>query len=479
MKTIHFFIAIAVAFNFFQVHAQQQDNPMRQVLFTMRPNEVLEYNEYYVESTFAADRFAAIVKDTVSGERSFIFNGYRIASTTASDEYGYFNINYIDPTINNGYGFSYIHPSGFKVINIGGKEFGPFKMENYNFYCTGIDKYAFEYTINVHGEDKTCFNVNGKTYGPFDGGNFINCDNIGFDEFIFEYTANGRWFAVCKGNVLGPYKDRMLYESNSFSADGKKYIKFAEYVINGNGCYIDINGTTKQVEGRPHSLQISNDGHYAFTFSKYQPNTLKQDDFLNHDGQIIAVPANSKLWLSDHNNHIAYVYSKDTIFYVQTDNQLLGPYTGDWGDLIIADDGHVKFSWSLKNGKAYWFDSRTKLQHEFDVDWYSYTKNGMFYFTTRDQYFDYEIDENGQSSIERKFQTHINYNYDAGGHSFTLTTPDKKHTFRTSYERADVIIDNKHYVPSAAMRAWYDAQKRAFVWNAIEGCDLVVYTFKL
>lgn len=471
MKTIHFFFAIAVVFNFFQVHAQQE-NPMRQVLFTMRPNEVLVCNEFYVETTFAADRFAAVVADTASGERSFIFNGDRIAT----DGYGYLSIEYADPTIRNGYGFSYAHPSGLRMINIGGKEFGPFNMATYDFYCTGIAKYAFKYTINLHGEEKTCFIVNNKEYGPFDGGDFICSDDIGSDEFTFEYTANGRWFAVCKGNVLGPYVDRMYSDPYSFSNDGKKYIKFAGYVINGNGCYIDVNGTTRQIEGRPGSLQINNDGHYAFTFSKYQPN---EQNFINHDGQIIPVPSITKVRLSDHNNYMAYSYEKDTLFYVQTDTQLFGPYAGYFGDLIVSDDGHVKFSWYQAGIGYLLFDSRTGLQQEFDADSDSYTKNGMFYFITRDQYSDYKIDENGVSSIERKFQLIVNYDYDPYGHSFTLTTPDKKHTFRTSYERADVIIDNRHYVPSAAMRAWYDAQKHAFLWNAVDGQDLVVYTFKL
>ena len=56
---------------------------------------------------------------------------------------------------------------------------------------------------------------------------------------------------------------------------------------------------------------------------------------------------------------------------------------------------------------------------------------------------------------------------------------DKKHVFLSNYGYDFVTIDGTPYGKSPCIQAWYDEKKNAFIWNAIEGKELVVYEYKL
>jgi hypothetical protein len=58
-----------------------------------------------------------------------------------------------------------------------------------------------------------------------------------------------------------------------------------------------------------------------------------------------------------------------------------------------------------------------------------------------------------------------------------LTSPDGEHFFHSSYEYEFVVVDGERCGKAPALYAWYD--RGAFIWNAVEGRELVVYKYVL
>ncbi len=93
----------------------QNNNLQREVLFRLRANEKIFADEYVAEATLSGHQFAAIVKDTIKDEFTFVFNGKRIQVAK-----GPINVLYFNLTEENGYVYSYTL-AGRTFVNIAGK----------------------------------------------------------------------------------------------------------------------------------------------------------------------------------------------------------------------------------------------------------------------------------------------------------------------------------------------------------------------
>jgi hypothetical protein len=60
-----------------------------------------------------------------------------------------------------------------------------------------------------------------------------------------------------------------------------------------------------------------------------------------------------------------------------------------------------------------------------------------------------------------------------------IKSNDGKHMFYSDWEYAYVVIDGQEVGEHPALYAYYDERKNAFIWNSIEGKELVVYEYKL
>ncbi|MDR0540624.1 MAG: hypothetical protein LBH19_00255 [Dysgonamonadaceae bacterium] len=60
-----------------------------------------------------------------------------------------------------------------------------------------------------------------------------------------------------------------------------------------------------------------------------------------------------------------------------------------------------------------------------------------------------------------------------------LYASGNERSFYSNYAFEYVVIDGKKAGKSPALRAWYDKEKNSFIWNSIEGKELVVYEYKL
>ena len=113
--------------------------------------------------------------------------------------------------------------------------------------------------------------------------------------------------------------------------------------------------------------------------------------------------------------------------------------------------------------------------------------NGAYYFTyPMDDGIVYK-NENGKIS---KTEFYISNVYGSeitafssisyvGFDNLELYSSDKEHSFYSSYNYEYVVIDGNRFSKSPALHAWYDKDKNAFIWNAVEGKELVVYEYKL
>jgi hypothetical protein len=62
-------------------------------------------------------------------------------------------------------------------------------------------------------------------------------------------------------------------------------------------------------------------------------------------------------------------------------------------------------------------------------------------------------------------------------HTLELVSPDGRHSLISSFKEESVVIDGRRYGKAPALYAWYD--RGTFVWNAVEGRELVVYSYAL
>jgi hypothetical protein len=71
------------------------------------------------------------------------------------------------------------------------------------------------------------------------------------------------------------------------------------------------------------------------------------------------------------------------------------------------------------------------------------------------------------------------YYYDAnvGPDNIEIYSADRAHTLYSAYKYEYVVIDGVRCGKSPALYAWYDKGKNAFVWNAVEGRELVLYEY--
>ena len=471
MKQFYFLLTIFLVAANMLVTAQQQ--PTRKVLFTLNRNEVLDYNEYWVESSFTSDKYACIVADTVTGIRSFVFNGDRIAKTNvAVCNDRYFRVKYLNPNEEKGYVFSYSNPNGTVVINIKGKSLGPFKMEEWDFNYNSPTSYSFMYETIENRQKPYWVNVSGKLFGPF---KYCNLDEN--NDFICE--DNEKYYLNHLGKIIGPgplESYNWFGSEAAFSPDGNQFIKYIGYDRETDCNLISINGTISKFskDSSFGNFYISNSGNYSFILFSY----TDEQDFICINGQNHLASGNVHLLrISESGNNFAYAYEKNEKHYVNVNNKVLGPYDEDIKDILINDNGNFKFYYSNQQDEVFCYNSIGSRSKIIQYSGYPYTENGIFKFILIDGYTQYIVDENGNKTIGEKFYfEHDNEHYDDG---LSLETPDKKHTFRSSYKTSDVIIDDKTYVHSAAMRVWYEPKNNSFVWNSLENRELVVYTFKL
>ncbi len=498
-------LALILCFAIFQFatageNSSSDKNLERTVLFTMKSTERLDYNEYYVELNSSRNCFTAIVIDTFTQLSTFIFNGERMAlsSEKYSQYRNVFDFSFLDAKQKNGYSLTYKNAQGETIVNLGGNIYGPYENAE-TFSKTG---FSYKLAGRLYEKDKDIVT------GPFNG----------------RTPHSSPWY-------FDDHKNRIEGGDGTFSPDGNQYIfEYKKY----NTTYLNINGKIKTIgESNCRSLFINNEGEYAYVVD----NSFGNDILYFNDKKIIECRScvlegflstkkyafhysdgKNKLWyringkqfgpfdsktsidmencygelscgkgiiyffsptikLSDNGTAYAFNYIKNDSCYVCVNGSTnYGPFE-DVGDIAITDDG--KYIFSFKKDKQWHVNVNTQVIGDYDrISSLKITDDGEYSFNYQQDY-NYDTKESENFKNEENGETYIKrFDYNKY-EEIELSSPDGKHSFYSSYEYDYIVIDGESYANSPALHAWYNAEKKAFVWNAVESKDLIVYEFKL
>jgi hypothetical protein len=360
----------------------QNNNPKREVLFTLGEHEVIVYDEYMLGMALNGYKFAAIVKDTQTSKFSLVFNGKRVYETKSLPYKG-----------NEGaywFGEGYPHPHSPHVI--------PHLAFNVLFINPAIENgYAYWYTL----AGRRFFNVMGKVTSGAPGiSNDASIADNG--KFAFRYQENDKEYANIDGTIFGPYQSVW-------------------------------------------DCAIANNGKFAF---RYREN---DKEYANIDGTIFGPYQHVWHIATANNGKFAFAYQENDKEYANIDGTIFGPYQYVSWSVAIADNGKFAFAYKENDKWHYNIHGNEVSESAWRIAWKEIReKISRPYFHVPDEKI-------------------IN----------DIRSKDGKHMFYSDWEYDYVVVDGKEIDTRPAINAYYDEQKNAFIWNAIEGKELVVYEYKL
>jgi len=324
-----------------------QTQPTREVLFTLGENEKIYYGEYFAMATAQGNKFTAVIYNTETKEATFVFNGKRI-KTVKYDEYGVLfytlNVFYTNPSIENGYGYSY--PLADRIyVNLEGKVLPTVKGYPYGCTRTKSGKYAFDYDDGVYIDGKIIenayslrltesgkyayrykengkwhVNIDGKTIGTYDDVEDLRLTESG--KYAYRYKENEKWHVNIDGKTIGTYDyvgDLTLTESG----------KYAYYYRENGKYHVNIDGKTIGTYGDVYSLILTESGKYAY---RYYENEV----YSNINGR-----GNLSKEEYDNFRHTELDYNGSTVFQYWNDGS---SYEKSVTEVLSKDNKHSFYS---------------------------------------------------------------------------------------------------------------------------------------
>jgi hypothetical protein len=465
----------------------------RSVLFTLGENEEIWGGEYFVLQQMDQDRFACITWDTVKRTGTFVFNGRRIATGEWP------HVLYLNVHEENGYVVEYYF-QGKDYVNIKGKVYGLFEYPP----VFADDSYSlFYYYTNYHSN--YYIRSNGVEDGPFEEIRFPKKAGM-YAGSEYLYLLAGKWYAhygdgrnkmVSMLDVKYEYLDGKYYVTiNGKRSEGYEYVgylnltesgKYAyEYKENGK-YYVTINGERSGGYDYVGNLELTESGKYAYFYIE------NENWYRNINGMRSRLPDSIDyvdLFYFTESGKYAYIYSENendkehaningvagrgydyigrSLFHLEESGKYAYTYeeNGKWHVNIngkesdgygyrMADNGDFSFYYAGDDGKLYENRNGVKMETEYFSGMRNGDRGGFALFGNA-----HSDGWNQKESVE-------------------IYSSDREHSFYSSYKYDYVVIDGKRRGAAPALYAWYERGRNAFVWNAVEGRELVVYEYKL
>jgi hypothetical protein len=328
-------------------------------------------------------------------------------------------------------------------MNINGKE-----SRNYDHFddCFFTQNGSYAYTYEKDNEYYA--NVNGK-------------DSRGYDEVSsLQLTESGKYAYIYKEN------EKYHVNVNGENSRGYEQAHLLHLIENGNYAYIyledrkwyvNINGKNKNSRGYDYVdmslLRLTESGKYAYCYlenEKWYVNingTIKNSR--EYDDNVIFI------CLTENGNY-AYCYKENGKAYVNINIDGIEKISGSYhfiNSFILTEEGNYSFYYYNDEGRVCKNDNGKDIETEY-LSGMGWDEESNFCF----------FNKRGEATPSKIYST------------------DRKHSLCSLYEdKGDetVIVDGKSYGTALAMYAWYDRTKHAFIWNALEGKELVIYEYKL
>jgi hypothetical protein len=469
MNTIKFLGLVVLVSLTSQVgFAQKNSKLTREVLFTLDANERIYFNEYCVATNFSNKKFVAVVENTLTHEHTLVHNGKRIVKTKGDYSSVYekypFGIFYFDVEKENGLGYTY-ELAGRRFVNIEGKVLSKVNGEVSNFMIYGTKKFAFLY--RKIEDTYTSVYIDGRIFGPHKWVSAFTVTDKGSFMYYYKLTTDNYYINI-NGEIFGPYNSI----NNAYMNKNGSYIY--SYSIKNNNTYsyyVNVNGTNiESNDKRIFDAHVFDNGGYIYGYH----DNFKQ--YINLNGKISgpydASYAQPYLHIKFANDSYIITHKIDGNYYVDVDEVRFGPfaevdYLGHNG-VQIAKDKKYAFRYTDTNGKQRYCVNGNLNASMDEFDFFSsnietdHLANNLNFIHYGYNMFDNTI------TIEDMFDNTIN-----------ITSPDNTHSFYSDFAYEYVVIDGEPVGKSPALYCWYNDKTHAFVWNSIEGKELVIYEYKL
>jgi hypothetical protein len=389
---------------------------------------------------------------------------------------------------------------------------------SYNFYFTESEMYAYRYKEN----GKWHVNINGREHDKNDVGilkftksgkyaytykenekEYVNININGTDKSSRGYDEVGRLYLTESGNCAYRYKENGKYYVNINGTDSRGYDEVGDYdkggyryvfdlTESGNYAYayvengkwhVNINDEDSRGYDKVWYVHLTENGKYIYYYKE------NGKEYQNINGREYDYDYDVHYNFTE-NESYAYYYKKNGKYYVNiningTDKSSRG--YDEVLDLHFTENGKYAYAY-YENGKWYVNINGTDSKG-YDAVWnleLTEESNYSFYYSNDEG----KIGKNNSGKeTETEFLSNMwhswgfpaffgNTNFDSGN-ALEIYSTNKEYSFYSPYDNDFVVVDGKRCGKAPALYAWYDKTKNAFIWNAVEGKELVVYEYKL
>jgi len=505
----------------------------RKVLYTLGDDETLYNNKYSVGTFQDGEAYAFVTKNKNTGMYSFIYNGNSIATTDYCIDEEPFILKYLNPTVENGYAFTYCKRVSESneteyYVNIGGVEEGPYESaiiytksgapDSYPLSVTDISymyKLAGKWFYNDFAQIKgpyTGDNITnlfrshdgkeiGFSYADEDNLHYLNVDNSIFGpfispydfyfgsiantgDFIFCYTIDtSKWWTDISGKDYGPYRDA---SDMSMAASGKFAFSYVELARNTKNAwersFFNIDGKEYGPYQSVYGVRISNNGNFIFHYGEMDPATIviteekmirepekNYRSSVNVDGKIYGPYSSVRNLYIEDNGNFAFEYVENGESYLNINGEVYGPYLKIY-EVYISDKGEFLVHYVDPKGYHINYNGDTYILNPDNPDlqrvWDFTANNGykVEFFFNKDEYVNETLKTRG-------------FYYADENRGINILSGNKKHSFVSNNN--SVVIDRKRIDALHALSAWYNQDRNAFLWNSMDGKELIFYEYKL
>ena len=334
-----------------------------------------------------------------------------------------------------------------------------------NFYIDDFDNFFVQYNFYVDGwaGGENMLNINGvKKTGS-------SCQIRNFE---VAFTKDGQYaYVLCKkdkeSKTVYINNDSLTCDCDRVSVHWNKYFGFFY------GCYKDYKTYYHNIvlNGKKYDkvsgLQYDDDG-YIFIYEENGTN------FVNVNGSVSRLEnqqTTGECYYSKGNYYYAYKEQGNenkTFFYAKINGKVYLKAKKFYNE-TKEKDGNPFYCIEYEENNTNCLNLNGKIFKNV-----GYVHNAIEYFNYQENDIMYKYD-NGL--IEKYL-----YDYNDIFSDFNpekLQSSNGEHTFTSKLSSEYVVIDGQKVGKTPALRAWYDEIKNSFIWNALEGKELVIYEYKL
>jgi molybdate-binding protein len=324
----------------------------------------------------------------------------------------------------------------------------------WNIHLTESGKYAYYYKENWKNYIVTNINGTEKISRGYDNVGIFHFTESG--KYAYCYEENGKYYGVT--NINGTEQISRGYDGawDFHLTESRKYVYF--YRENGKYYVVtNINGTEKISGGYDYVMDnyLTESGKYAYCYKE----NGKEYVVTNINGTEKISGGYGDVWnihLTESGKYVYYYYENGKM-YLNINGEDKREYP-NISDFTWGDDGKYSFYYEKEDGKIYKSNNDKETETAF--------LSGMPYY-----------DETSPPTLF--CNRNYNHYYDESENGIEIYSTNKEHSLYSHYDFNFVVINGEDHGYSPALYAWYDKTKHAFIWNAIEGKELVLYEFKL